>query len=217
MSITSKWTTSAPAANEASTSAPNLAKSADKMEGAIKKSFSGMMSSILTADRDARAGRAAGSVRVATSALEAVRARATIRDCIFSLTCGGRRVHVKSRHGGQPSPLRAWPRRARRSVLCYAVGRDSARLANMVPYISRLHHPSAGGPASLVHSSIALAVRGDARAGWCKHEGTARQLNGASLLLLLQGPSAVSISTSLAPRCVFDAAVGPRFALLASV
>ena len=47
-------------------------------------------------------------------------------------------------------------------------------------------------------SSIALAVRGDARAGWCKHEGTARQPNGASLLLLLQGPSAVAISTSLA-------------------
>ena len=54
----------------------------------MRKSFSGMMSSILTADRDARAGRAAGSVRVATSALEAVSARATIRDCIFSLTCG---------------------------------------------------------------------------------------------------------------------------------
>ena len=81
--MTSKCTTSAPAASDASTSAPNLAKSADKMEGAMRKSFSGMMSSILTADRDARAGRAAGSV-LATSAFEAVRARATMRDCISS-------------------------------------------------------------------------------------------------------------------------------------
>ena len=80
--MTSKCTTSAPAANEASTSAPNLAKSADKMEGAMRKSFSGMMSSILTDARAAR-GRAAGSV-LATSAFEAVRARATMRDCISS-------------------------------------------------------------------------------------------------------------------------------------
>jgi hypothetical protein len=80
--MTSKWTTSAPAASDASTSAPNLAKSADRMEGAIKKSFSGMMSSILTLARAAR-GRAAGSV-LATSAFEAVRARATTRDCISS-------------------------------------------------------------------------------------------------------------------------------------
>ena len=86
--MTSKWTTSAPAASDASTSAPNLAKSADKMEGAIKKSFSGMMSSILTLDRAWR-GRAAGSV-LATSAFEAVRARATMRDCILinSPACG---------------------------------------------------------------------------------------------------------------------------------
>ena len=86
--MTSKCTTSAPAASDASTSAPNLAKSADKMEGAIKKSFSGMMSSILTDARAAR-GRAAGSV-LATSAFEAVRARATMRDCILinSPACG---------------------------------------------------------------------------------------------------------------------------------
>jgi len=81
LSITSKWTTSAPAASDASTSAPSFAKSALKMEGAIKKSFSGMMSSIFTAERAAR-GRAAGSV-LATSAFEAVRARATMRDCIL--------------------------------------------------------------------------------------------------------------------------------------
>ena len=80
--MTSKCTTSAPAASDASTSAPNLAKSADKMEGAMRKSFSGMMSSIFTAERAAR-GRAAGSV-LATSALDAVRARATMRDCISS-------------------------------------------------------------------------------------------------------------------------------------
>ena len=118
--MTSKWTTSAPAASDASTSAPNLAKSADRIDGAIKKSFSGMMSSILTADRDARVGRAAGRVRVATSALEAVSARATIRDCIFSLTCGRRRVHVKSRYGGQPSP-HLGPGRGARGVRFYAV------------------------------------------------------------------------------------------------
>ena len=79
--MTSKWTTSAPAASDASTSAPNLAKSALKMEGAIKKSFSGMMSSILT-DELVWRGRAAGSV-LATSALAVERARATTRDCIF--------------------------------------------------------------------------------------------------------------------------------------
>ena len=79
--MTSKCTTSAPAASDASTSAPNLAKSADKMEGAMRKSFSGMMSSIFTCERAWR-GRAAGSV-LATSAFEAVRARATMRDCIL--------------------------------------------------------------------------------------------------------------------------------------
>ena len=93
-----------PAASDASTSAPNLAKSADKMEGAIKKSFSGMMSSILTPS----AGRAAGSV-LATSAFEAVRARATMRDCIL-LTCGRRSV-----------PIGCGPR--------------SARLADMSPFM----------------------------------------------------------------------------------
>ena len=48
----------------------------------MRKSFSGMMSSIFTAERAAR-GRMAGNV-LATSAFEAVRARATTRDCIFS-------------------------------------------------------------------------------------------------------------------------------------
>ena len=79
--MTSKWTTSAPAASDASTSAPNLAKSADRIDGAMRKSFSGMMSSILTDDRAWR-GRAAGSV-LATSAFAVERARATIKDCIF--------------------------------------------------------------------------------------------------------------------------------------
>ena len=80
--MTSKCTTSAPAASDASTSAPSFAKSALRMLGAMRKSFSGMMSSILTADRAWR-GRAAGSV-LATSALEHVSARATMRDCISS-------------------------------------------------------------------------------------------------------------------------------------
>ena len=81
MSMTSKCTTSAPAASDASTSAPSFAKSALRIDGAIRKSFSGMMSSILTLDRWAL-GRAAGSV-LATSAFAVERARATTRDCIF--------------------------------------------------------------------------------------------------------------------------------------